>query len=425
MADLAKALEALPVDLTKSVDALDQGALCDLENARIPHINVHVFRETDAFAQVWERAASDRRLVSATTTVLPGGLPAAINKYKTERTPELLIVETESHETVLEYEVDALAEVADPGTQLIIVGHQNDIALYQKLLHMGVANYMVYPVTVQTIIGAISEVYREPGRDKIGRVHAVIGARGGVGASTVAQNVAYMMSEHRNTDTLLVDLDLTFGTGALNLDVEPNQGLLELADQADRIDVAMLDRVLIKRGRHLHLLGTTPVLEAGREIDSFAIERLLDTAATHMPHIVLDIPTLWNEWVERALTAADTVTVVATPDLSSLRNATALMATLKGLRPNDRPPVMVLNQVGMARRREITAKDITSVMKIQPLVAIPHDPAILDRAQAQGRMISELGRRKPVAKALDAIVTHMAPPARVPPEIEKKRRRKR
>ena len=383
---------------------------CDLDAARIPHISIHVFRETDAFCETWEHAAEDRRMVSATTEIFPGGLPAAINRYKVDKTPDLLIVETDSDETILEYEVDALAEVADPGTQLIVVGHKNDISLYQKLLNMGVSNYLVYPVSITSIIQSISDIYREPGKEKIGKVHAVIGAKGGVGASSVAQNVALELSRTQGADVLLIDMDLHFGTASLNLDIEPNQGLIEMIDQAERIDVAMLDRVLVKRGMNLNVLGATTGLDASRDLDAFAIERMLDVAASHIPQIVLDVPHCWTEWVERALTGADTVTVVATPELGSLRNATTLMTQLKSLRPNDKPSSLVLNQVGMPRRQEIGAKEIASVLKIEPIAAIPHDPRVFSKAASQGKMVSELGRRKPVAQAFATLAQTIVPP---------------
>ena len=110
---------------------------CDLNSTRIPHISIAVFRETEGFAGVWRATAEDRRMVSTTTNIFDGGLTAAIEKFKGEKTPDLLIVETVSDENILGLEIDALAEVADPGTQLIVVGHRNDISLYQKLLGMG------------------------------------------------------------------------------------------------------------------------------------------------------------------------------------------------------------------------------------------------------------------------------------------------
>jgi pilus assembly protein CpaE len=411
----AQKLEELHAPLT---DVLDESAedVGSLDQVRIPHITIDVFRETDAFASVWSRASEDRRMVSTTTRIHEGGFPAAIRKYTQERTPELIIVETDSSDDVLEMEVDSLAEVCDPNTNLIIVGHRNDIALYQKLLNMGVANYMVYPVTIASIISAISEVYREPGKEKIGKVTAVIGAKGGVGASSIAQNLALEFAEASKADVLLVDLDLSFGTSSLNLDIEANQGLSELIDQAERIDVAMLDRVLVKRGMHLNLVSSMPSLQNHRQIDEFTVERLLDVATTHIPEIVLDLPHGWTDWVRRSVVAADRVVVVATPELGCLRNATAMMNELKSMRPNDKPPHLVLNQVGMPRRQEITTTDIEQVLKIQPMASVPFDAKIFSQTAAAGKMVAELGRKKPVAKAYGQIAQILKPPKRATPK---------
>lgn len=409
----AQPVETL-LETVAAVDPTEPPAICDLDTARIPHISIHVFRETDQFAEVWEQASNDRRLVSATTTIFDGGFDGAVRRYITEKTPDLIIVETDSSEEILEYQADALAEVCDPGTQLIVVGHKNDIHLYQKLLSMGVANYIVYPVTISTIISSISEVYREPGREKIGKVFAFIGAKGGVGSSTIAQNVAFDLAQNRDADVLLVDMDLSFGTSALNLDVEPNQGLIELIDQAERVDVAMLDRVLVKRGVHLNLLGSTASLENPRDLDEFSVERIIDVAQTHIPNIVLDIPHCWSEWAQRALVAADKVAVVATPDIVSLRNASAMINQLKQLRPNDSRPSLILNQTGMPKRQEISAREIASVLKLEPLVSIAFEPKLFSAASSRGKMIAEIAKKRPAAKACHAIAEALSPTA--PPQ---------
>lgn len=384
---------------------------CELDTTRVPHINIHIFRENDAFEFVWNMAAADRRLVSTTTELFDGGIEGAIMKYAGEKTPDLLIIETNAADDELEFQLDGLAETADPGTQLIIVGHRNDIGLYQRLIGMGVASYLVFPCSIEQIIASIANIYCEPGKEKIGKIHAFIGAKGGVGSSLTAQNVALEMAHQQNVDVLLVDLDMHFGTASLNLDIDANQGLAELIDQAERLDVATLDRVLIKRGLHLNLLANSVGFDTSRALDADAIERLLDVASTHVPHIVLDIPHVWNEWVERALYDADTVCVVATPELDCLRNAMTLLTQLKAIRPNDRPPSLVMNQVGMPRRQEVDAKEIQSIMKVAPWASIPHDPRVFSRAASQGKMIPELGRRKPVASAYETIARQLVPDA--------------
>ncbi|MEM1298784.1 MAG: AAA family ATPase [Pseudomonadota bacterium] len=408
-------------DLAEGLAASEPTETDGMDGVRIPHINIEVFLETDAFADVWARAAEDRRLVTTTTEVFSGGFPAAIKRYTQQQTPNLIIVETDSSDDVLEFETDALAEVCDPNTQLIVVGHRNDIKLYQKLVGMGVANYMVYPVTIPSIIAAISEVYKEPGKEKIGRVTAVIGAKGGVGASTIAQNIALLSSNRSHADVMLVDMDIAFGTASLNLDVEPNQGLSELIDQAERLDAAMLDRVLVKRGLHLNLLSTPPSLENDRALDTYCVEQLLDVAGTHMPHTVLDMPHTWSEASRRALVGADEVIVVATPELGCLRNATALLTQLRAMRPNDARPHLVLNQSDMPRRQEIPAKDIAQILKVEPLACVPHDPKVFSQASSNAKMVAEVGAKKPVGKALQQIITGLEQAKKNPANDNRKR----
>ncbi len=383
--------------------------ICDLTTAKIPHIAIHVFRETDDFAHVWERTCADRRMQSARTSFFEGGFPAAIRKYTQEQTPDLLIVETISTVDILEYEVDCLAEVCDPGTKLLIIGHTNDIKLYQKMLDMGASNYMVYPVTVASVIEAVSVIYREPGQEKIGKIHAVLGARGGVGASTIAHNVATEMAARSQSDVLLVDMDLVFGTASMNLDVEANQGLTELIDQAERIDTAMIDRVIVRHGLNLSILSTQPTLENPRIFTPTAVESILDVAQSHVPQIVLDIPHGWSDWVEKTLAMADTVSVVSSPELGSLRNAAKMIAQIGQLRPNDAEPVLVLNQVGVPRRLEIGEKEVASVIRHKPAVSIPFDARTFSQASSRGKMLNEVAKRCAATKGIRKITELLVP----------------
>ncbi len=406
-------------DETPPPQDLVQGG--ELDHVRIPHISIHVFRETDEFAGIWEQARIDRRMTSAQTTIFEGGFPAAILKYTKDKTPDLIIVESAATVDILEYEADCLAEVCDPGTRVIIIGHTNDIHLYQKMISMGVSNYIVYPVTVPTVINAISEVYRTPGHEKIGKVHAVIGARGGVGASTVAHNLALELGNHTQSEVLLIDMDVNFGSAAVNLDVEPNQGLGELVDQAERVDTAMLDRVLIQRGLHLGLIGTTPNLEQPRTLDTYSVERIIDTAASHVPQIVLDIPHIWTDWVQRALKAADNVLVVSTPELGSLKNAATMISHLKHDRPNDQPPMLVVNQAGVKRRLEVSPREIAATIQHEPEAVIPFDPKLFSLAVTRGKLLSEIGARKPAARILRKLAETVHPEGQKRSRLKKRK----
>ena len=388
---------------------IEPAELDELARATIPHVTIHAFSESEDFERAWRAAAADRRLATTTTEIHRGGFDAAVQAYGRRKTPDLIVIESTAPAETLLLQADSLAEFCDPETRVIVVGHQNDILLYRKLVSMGVSNYLVAPAGVAAIISAISDIYAEPGKEKIGRVYAVLGAKGGVGASTIAQGMALELAERRNSDVLLVDLDLCFGSASVDLAVEPSRGLTELIGQADRIDVTMLDRVLVRRGLHLNLLGGAARLDASRDLDEFTVERILEVAQTHLRHIVLDIPHLWCGWVERALSAADEVVVVATPELGSLRNAMALIERIGALRPNDPAPKLVLNQVGMPRRQEITAKDIAAILKVEPALSVPFDPKSFSLAAARGKTVAEVARRGPVARAYARLAGLISP----------------
>lgn len=388
-----------------------QDEICALQNVRIPHIRIHVFRDTDAFSDIWNKAMKDRRMANATIECHTGGLPGAIEKYRGEEAPELIIVETNAPSDVILMEADLLSELCEPHTQALIVGHTNDIRLYQKLLGLGVSNYLVFPVTISSIIEAISEIYSEPDTRKIGESIAVIGGRGGVGASSIAQNLAISLSNEVSTEVLLVDMDTHFGTVCLNFDIEPNDGLLELVDQAERLDVGILDRVLIKRGLRLNVLTTTPGLTDSRDLDDFTVDRVLDVSTMSMRYTVLDMPHEWSEVTRKTLTIADHVVIVATPDLGCLKNVKSMMDHLQTLRPNDAPPTLVLNQAGMPKRKEISEAEVVQTLKAKPSVVIPFDARLFDNALISAKPVVEVDPKRPASRALTRLCVGLIDPS--------------
>lgn len=394
----------------------------DLVSTRIPHIAIHVFAEKPEFSEVWQRTSSDRRLAAAKSNFHQGGLGAAIALYQAKRSPDLIIVETDSDEDELCLRLDALADLCRPGTRVILIGRQNDIQLYQKLLDMGVSSYLVAPVSVARLITSIAELYRDPNKAGIGRIMAVLGAKGGVGTSMVAQSLALKLGLRHGADALLADLDIAFGAGLLESGFDRSQGLVELLRDPDRVDAEMLDRLSVRRGTYLALLGAAADLDSGFEIESTAIERVLDVARTHFCRIVLDVPHLWSPWAERLLIAADDVLIVSTPELASLSNAATLIGRVRTLRPNDGMPLLVLNQTGMPRRREITKGDIAKALGFAPTISIPFDPKAFSMAAVRNRMVADIARRRPLGRACDRLAELVDQEAPAPAGKNQRRR---
>ena len=160
----------------------------------VPRVNIQAFCEDQDTAAVIEKASQDRRLAKAHVTVQMGGVQAAVAFYRNASTPNLIIIESLLDRTDMLGELDRLAEVCDPGTKVVAIGHVNDVLLYRELLRRSVSEYVVAPVTVMQIIESISAIYTDPETGPVGQVIAFVGAKGGSGSSTVCHNTAFAIA---------------------------------------------------------------------------------------------------------------------------------------------------------------------------------------------------------------------------------------
>lgn len=380
----------------------------------VPRISIHAFCEFPDTGAALQRAAADRRLGKAHVTIQLGGIQGAVDHYTGQITPNLLIVETRLQGEAAVEEIDRLAEVCDPATKVVIVGRVNDVELYRELIRRGVSEYLVAPVTPLHMIEVISGLYLNPDAAPIGRVVSFVAARGGAGSSTLAHNAAWSIAERLRINTTIVDFDLPFGTVSLNFNEEPSQGVADALSAPERLDEVLLDRLLQKAGDHLSLFTAPAMLERDYDSDPAAFEAVIDAVRQVTPCVILDLPHVWAPWVRQTLLASDDVVIVATPDLASLRNGKAIADLLKHNRPNDAPPRLVLNQVGIPKRPEIPVKDFAETVGVPPALVIPFEPALFGAAANNGQMLMEVQPRSQTAegiRALSAILTGRAPQA--------------
>ena len=366
----------------------------------VPRISIHAFCEFPDIGAALQRAGGDRRLSKAHLQVQLGGIDAAVQHYTGQITPNLLVVETKLHGEEALLELDRLAEVCDPATKVVVVGRSNDVELYRELMRRGASEYLVAPLSPLQLIEVISGLYLDPGSAPIGRVVAVVGARGGAGASTLSHNIGWCIAEEMHINTTIVDMDLPFGTVGLDFNDEASQGICDALSSPERLDDVLLDRLLIKRGEHLSLFTAPAVLDRDYETSPDAFETVIDAVRQSIPCVILDLPHGWQPWIKAALLAADEVVIVATPDLTSLRNAKNIIDLVKGARPNDAPPRLVINQVGVPKRPEIPSKDFAETMGLEPSAIIPFDPAIFGQAANNGQMVMEVMPKAPVTESL-------------------------
>ena len=376
----------------------------DMDDLRpLPRISIHAFCESEGMQRLMERLSGDRRMNKVSLRTTNGEVEAAATMFSSSPTPNLIILETAREPSTLLNDLAPLAEVCDPTTRVIIIGRHNDITLYRDLIRNGISEYLVAPVKMPDLLASISAIFVDPEAEPLGRNIAFIGAKGGVGSSTIAHNCAFGISTLFSTETILADLDLPFGTANIDFDQDPAQGIAEAVYAPERLDEVFLDRLLTKCSEHLSLLAAPSLLDRSYDFERLAFQPLLELLQRSAPVAVLDVPHIWSDWTQTVLAEADEVVITAVPDLANLRNTKNLLDALKKLRPNDKVPHLVLNQVGMLKRPEIAPTDFFEPLEIEPVAIIPFDVQLFGNAANSGRMISEIDAKSPIAETFSQI----------------------
>jgi pilus assembly protein CpaE len=358
--------------------------------APVPRVTIHGFCETQSVVDALAVAALDRRLQRAQVTTAMGGAAAAVATFRQQPTPNVIVLESGANPSTLLVHLDNLAEVCDAGTKVLVIGHVNDVLLYRELTRRGVSEYLIAPVGALDLIQAFSDLFHSPGTNPIGRTIAVVGAKGGVGASTVAHNLAWTLARKLSTATVIVDLDIAFGTAGLDFNQDPSQGVADAVFAPERLDSNMLDRLISKCSENLSLLAASAMLDRPVDLTETALDQLLDILRSSTPNVVLDMPHTWTGWARRTLVSADDIVLVAAPDLASLRNTKNLVDVLRNARTNDRRPRIVLNLSGMPKRPEIPPAEFAKALEMELAATVPFDAQLFGTAANNGQMLGEL-----------------------------------
>ena len=364
--------------------------VADEHIAPAPRVSIQAFCETVETAAAVQAAGEDRRMAKTHVKIQMGGIKAAAEAYRGSPTPNIIIIESDDRADEIIEGLDRLAEVCDSGTRVLVVGRVNDVTLYRELTRRGVSDYLIAPVGTIDIVRSVCGMFATPHAKPVGRIIAVVGAKGGVGASTVAHNIAFSIARDLTLDSVVTDLDLAFGTAGLDYNQDPPQGIADAVFSPDRIDTNFVDRLLSKCTDHLSLLAAPATLDRVYDFGSEAFDGILDTLRSTIPCVVLDMPHQWAGWTKHLLVSADDILIVAGPDLANLRNAKNLVDLLRAARPNDHRPYYCLNQVGVPKRPEITPADFAKALEDQPIAVIPFEPQIFGTAANNGQMVAEV-----------------------------------
>lgn len=360
----------------------------------LPRLNIAVYGLGEHLLDVASQVMIDRRLVNSKVSIYNGGIRAAIDYYKNNMTPNILIIEVEDSLSQLMNDLFELSEFCDAETHVIIAGRINDVELYRELIRNGISEYLVLPTTPTALITAISNLYQGKMKVPYAPAIAFIGAAGGVGTSMIAQSVALSISEYYQTDTIFLDLDRTYPMSSLSWSITPNKGFDTLLQSrfAD-IDDKLVKSCLIRITNNLNLLSnaSSDVLD---NLDNTYLDYLIDIikyTRILSDYIVMDVPS-GDISVEKyaGLLNASKIFIVTEPTIKGIRNLGMLYDNLLKIRPNDQPPYVILNKTEAPDTVHLDDRIISDNIGISPDVHIQYIPEVIDLAIARGAAVSSV-----------------------------------
>lgn len=337
-----------------------------------------------AYISDGESAASVRALMSRQNVrdfaVEPGGVLEATEYLKAHASPYVLIVEIPSAEDAPRL-LDGLADAVNPATRVIVTGPVDTFSFYHWLMGLGIHDYLLQPFNEQQLASALAKggAGAAPATDKAAGVQktiALIGARGGVGTTTLATALATILATEQHAVTALIDADAQFGSVALGLDLEPSRGLRDALEKPDRIDTLFLERVMMKPSPNLSILSAEEPLSELMAPHESAGELLFAALREKFTMIVVDLPRTMTPMARYVLGSADHIIIVAEPSILSLRDALRLKDVI--VDNFKRPaPTVIVNRVGLAAKQEPPKAEFTKHLGLTPAAYIPYVPEVI------------------------------------------------
>ena len=345
-------------------------------------------------------------------SIRQGSVKEAVKHLGEQRSPKLLLIDVSGSDLPLS-DINALADVCEPGVTVLAVGDRNDCGLFRDLLQHGVADYLVKPITPILLQKAILAATDQTGvirpNSKLGKLVAVTGTRGGVGATTVATSVAWLIANERRRRVALVDLDLQFGTVALSLDLEPSHGLREALENPNRIDGLFMDRVLIQHSERLFVLSAEESPDETLLLDYGAVELLMTELRNKFHYVIVDVPRSPNACTQQILQSATDLLLVTDLSLAGMRDTMRLIGMLPTTNASCNT-TLVVNRVGEHKQGEMPRAEFEKGVSRKLDLLLPFDAKTVAAATNFGQPVASA--KGPVSAGLREITGRLCgPPA--------------
>jgi len=379
------------------------------ERAKADQSHFLAFCNDSASYGAVDRVVGDMMLPHA--AIRKGGVADAVRFLSEHPSPKLLIIDISGSDLPLS-DIDNLANVCEPGVTVIAIGERNDCGLFRDLLHHGVADYLVKPVSPALLQRAIANVADDPdaarSNNKLGKLVAVTGARGGVGATMLATNLSWIVAQQRRRRVALVDLDLQFGTVALSLDIEPSHGLREALENPDRIDGLFMDRVMTQHSDRLFVMSAEESPDETLLLDFGAVELLISQLRSKFHYVVVDLPRNATPSTHQVLECASDLVLVSDFSLAGMRDTMRTASMLPGLNASCNVTIVV-NRAGEHKSGEMPKSEFEKGIGRKVDFILPFDAKTVATATNFGQPVA--GGKGLVAKGIAEITDRLCGPA--------------
>ena len=377
-------------------------------NSLLPPAQIHLFSADEETITTFDTLAADWRFGRITMSKRGANLDDAIQHYSRRKSPTLILIQTEETGEEFHARLGDLAQVCNEGTAAIVIGPVNDVQLYRHLTTMGISDYLVKPIGPEQLVDAIATSLQ----DIVGAVNshlmAIIGAKGGVGTTSIAALTSHCLSHDFKSKTLV--LDACGGSSTLwnQFGFSPSGTLIEATRAVVDKDEDSFNRLIIKKTETLHVLNTGAESLLDNPVAPQAYEMLLDKCLSIYPNVVVDLSKANVQLLRMVLSRANSIGLVATPRVPDLSIAKLMLKDLQEMPGSaGRTPTVFLNKAGAAKSSDVPATDAAEALKTDRLATIPWEAAGFADSENSGEFIGAAAVYKKIAPSLREALTKM------------------
>jgi pilus assembly protein CpaE len=338
---------------------------------------------------------------------------AAASRAIAEQKPNIVVIGIDAHKE------SALALIASltkehPNTAVLPAGQEPQGDLILRTVRAGAREFLTLPADASELLTAIGNLVQTPARGAAvrlgGRVIVFAGAAGGVGCTSLAVNVAASLARDTARSVALVDFDLFTGAVDACLDIAPNYTLLDVATNADRLDLTLLKRSMGRHASGVFVLPRPAALEDAGRIDPDAIGRVIALLKAAFSVVVIDVSKALHSTDFVAFEMCDALALVAQLDLACLRNTARLAELLRQADGMTDKLKFVINRVGQ-RDCQIQPKKAEELLRLRASWTIPEAPTEFTLSRSKGVPIVTDFARSRAQKAIEQMASGLDAPA--------------